>query len=215
MRMPCYRLALLSSGNTSSTATLPATGITQLYFSTSAVVLPVALVSFTGVASGCTASLAWQTASESNSSYYSVEASKDGGSFSPVGKLASKNSATGAAYSFAYPLGSGTDYFRLRAVDNDGKFTYSAIVPVTGAGACSSGLLVKVSPNPTSNVVNVQGLASGSRLLLLGIGGQKLAELAPGGNSQTVNLSGYAKGVYILRIQAADGTVTNVKVVKQ
>lgn len=195
-------------------ATLPATSATQVYFASSNVVLPVALVSFTGTASGCTANLAWQTATELNSSYYAVEASLGGSSFAQVGKVASKNSATGASYAYASALGSGTTYFRLKAVDNDGMFTYSPVVAVTGTGACSTGASVTVSPNPTRDVLNIQGLSTGSTVSVYGVNGQKMTSVIATGTNQRINIGLFAKGVYVLRILATDGSVSNVKVIK-
>ncbi len=101
--------------------------------------LPVTLTSFTGTSNGCTAALAWQSATEENNSYYEVQASTNGTGFTAAGKVASKNSATGASYSYQYNgLKIGNNFFRLKMVDLDGKFTYSPTVAVTGTGDCAA-----------------------------------------------------------------------------
>ncbi|MHC5722423.1 MAG: T9SS type A sorting domain-containing protein, partial [Nostoc sp.] len=74
---------------------------------------------------------------------------------------------------------------------------------------------IQVSPNPTANTVNVQGVQGGSHISLLDANGKKLTEVVATGTSQSINLSTFASGVYLLRIQAADGSTSNVKVVKQ
>lgn len=203
-----------STSASTMAATITAPSASQVYFGTSSTILPIVLVSFTATATSCTAHLAWLTSTELNSSYYGVEAGSDGASFSQVAKVSSKNSATGAAYAYNYALGSGTTYFRLKAVDNDGKFTYSPVVAVTGTGACSTGVSVKVSPNPTRDVVNIQGLVTGSTVTVYGINGQKMTSLIATGTNQSINMRMFANGVYILRISAVDGSVSNLKVIK-
>lgn len=177
-------------------------------------ILPITLTNFTATASSCTANLAWQTASEQNSKYYSVEYSADGTSFSEVGKVTSKNSESGAFYNYAYGLGNGTGYFRLKAVDFDGKFIYSGTVTASGTGACGTGLQVTVSPNPTTGIVNIQGLVTGSHITLMDEQGKRLSETIANSTNQSFNLSTFMKGVYIMKVETADGKVSNVKVVK-
>lgn len=201
----------------STTATLAAAPATEVYFATSGTVLPLALKSFTGVANGCTANLAWETATELNSSYYGVEAGLNGSNFSQVAKVNSRNSATGASYTYAAGLGGGTTFFRLRAVDKDGKFSYSPVVGLTGTAQCGIRLLLKVSPNPAINMVNIQNFPIGSTISLLDINGRTLTIIPAQGNNQSmdINLSMYAKGVYLLHVQAHDGSIMNIKFIKQ
>ena len=178
-------------------------------------VLPVTLVSFTGIGKDCSAQLAWQSATEVNNSYYEVQTSSDGSGFTTAGKVASKNSATGAGYSYQYNgLKIGNNFFRLKMVDIDGKFTYSPTVSVAGTGDCAA-RPVTVSPNPATSAINVNGLVSGDQVALLDGNGKQLALATANGTSQSFNVSMYAKGVYIVRIKSASGSSTNVKVVKQ
>ncbi len=200
----------------SATADLSAVGATQTYFGSSTVLLPVTIVSFTALANGCTANLAWKSESESNSNNYVIEMSLDGTSFTPVGTIASKNSSTGATYNFAYDkLSNSVTYFKLKAVDNDGTFTYSQVVAVTGNGSCSGSLVVKIWPNPTNDIVNIEGLVNGTHIVLVNMNGQKLAETTNNGSTQTISLSSYPSGVYLLHIQGIDGSVNNIKVVRK
>lgn len=209
---PSFVINSKTAGNVTSLNTI-STWSPFTIGSTSAV-LPITLTSFTGIASGCTANLAWTTATETNSSYYAVEASTDAATYNQVAKVNSKNSATGAGYTYTSALVSGTTYFRLKAVDNDGKFIYSSVVTVTGTGACGMSSSVMVSPNPTKNVINIQGLTIGNTISIYGINGQKMTSVIATGTNQSINISSFAKGVYMMRTKAADGTLSNVKVVK-
>lgn len=179
------------------------------------VLLPINFSSFTGIANGCSANLAWATSTEQNSSYFGVEYATDGNTFIQVGTVASKNRPTGAKYSYVFNrLASGTGYFRLKGVDFDGRFSYSPTVAVTGTGDCAARSL-SVSPNPVTSVINVNGLAAGDQVALLDGNGKQLAELTATGTSQRINVSMYAKGVYILSVKSSSGNSSNVKVVKQ
>lgn len=198
----------------STTATLPAKGATQVYFAHSNTILPITLTSFTGMASGCTANLAWQSATETNSSYYTVESGRDGNTFSQVAKVASRNSASGSVYNYAYPLNSGSNYFRLKLVDNDGSFTYSQTVAITTNGACTGGQ-IRVWPNPVHSQLIILGLETGDHLLLYDMNGKQLIGLTASANSQTIDMNGYGMGTYLLRVEHTDGNVASVKVLKQ
>jgi hypothetical protein len=177
--------------------------------------LPITLVSFVATADGCNANLSWQTALEQNSSHYEIELSTDGAGFNKVAEVKSRNSATGAEYSYPYKgLSSRVNYFRLRAVDLDGKATYSPIVSVISN--CTIGGKIVVSPNPATHLINVQGLDDGrNQILLFDIKGKKLVEQTGTGTRQSLPVSRYPKGIYILRVINADGTVVYIKVSKE
>jgi len=91
--------------------------------------LPVTLVSFNVKrASQPATTLEWITASETNNAYFAIEKSLDGKTFTEAGRVVGKNSTNGATYSFEDKNATGRAYYRLKQVDFDGKFTYSAIV---------------------------------------------------------------------------------------
>jgi hypothetical protein len=177
--------------------------------------LPVTLISFTGEANGCDADLSWQSAIEQNNDHYEIELSADGAHFSAVGEVKSQNSPTGASYSYHYAgLSSHVGYFRLAAVDKDGKYSYSQVVAVTGA--CNLDGKILVFPNPATDLINIQGLEDGvNHMVLFDAAGRKLSEIAAPGASQHLNISSYSRGIYILRIMSANKTVTNIKIIKK
>lgn len=84
--------------------------------------LPITLLSFSGSQWNETIRLKWQTASEKNFDYFSVEKSLDGKTFSQIAKVAGKGSDNAGAN---YLLDDekpviGNNYYRLQAVDVDG-----------------------------------------------------------------------------------------------
>jgi hypothetical protein len=128
----------------------PVTGNTS-EFGPSALLLPVTLTNFKGQLVDGLVKLSWTTSREINSSHFVIEKSLDGISYSAIGQVNS-GSATGQ-YSFtdATPLGK-SNYYRLKMVDQDGKFTYSKSLLIRND---VESLIVKISPNPVTTYLNV------------------------------------------------------------
>ncbi|MCX6214778.1 endonuclease/exonuclease/phosphatase family protein [Spirosoma sp.] len=94
--------------------------------------LPVRLTSFTAKAVGETVGISWTTANETNSAYFEVERSADAREFASISRVAAAGDAQATKnYGLVdeHPL-SGTNYYRLKQVDLDGKTAYSTIVSV-------------------------------------------------------------------------------------
>ena len=178
-------------------------------------VLPVSLLYFTATNTYCTASLVWKTTAEINSSYYSIERSADGQVFTEIKKVASKNSAMGAVYAHTFKDVSGTVYYRLKMADADGHYVYSKILTVTANDNCNSSLQPTVSPNPANDFITVAGLVKGCHVSLINAAGTRLTGIeATSSSSQWIDISKFAKGVYVLHIEATDGSIQTVKFIK-
>ena len=179
--------------------------------------LPVQLVSFVGRMQGRTARLTWQTASESNSDYFEVQASADGRSFEPVGRVAAAGSSQQARhYQFeCQPAASGSSYYRLRQIDQDGTAHYSPTVVVqTGAAA------VEVFPSCFADHLTVRlPTAAAASLTLLAADGRvvRRQELPASPEAQDAALASLADlpaGLYLLRV-VVDGQALVQRVVKE
>lgn len=95
--------------------------------------------------------IAWTILSEINTANYVVERSVNGTSFSAVGSLDATNTGK---YSYMDASASGNNYYRIKAIDKDGSFAYSAVVFTVADTKTAS---VTVYPNPITNkLVNVQ-----------------------------------------------------------
>jgi hypothetical protein len=92
--------------------------------------LPISLSSFTASALANSVNLNWETAQEINNQYFELLRSTDGKSFSAITKVnGALNSTEIRKYSFTdYSAQSGTNYYQLKQVDTDGKFTISNTV---------------------------------------------------------------------------------------
>lgn len=95
--------------------------------------------------------VAWTILSEINTAEYVIEKSIDGKNFSAVGTVAATNAGK---YAYTDLSALGSNYYRIKAIDKDGSFTYSAVV-FTVADTKTAALTVY--PNPVTNKqVNVQ-----------------------------------------------------------
>lgn len=108
--------------------------------------LPVELISFDLYRQTSSVVLKWSTASEINNDYFTIEHSRNGSKFEPIGMVAGAgNSSSVNHYEFSdkqpYP---GINYYRLVQVDFDGTATHSEIRKVD----FSKDQMYTVFPNP-------------------------------------------------------------------
>jgi hypothetical protein len=91
--------------------------------------LPVELSRFNGRYAATGNILDWTAAASVNSAYYQVERSSNGIDYAPLGQVAAVNTDLPKDYTYTdrTPL-PGDNYYRLRMVDNDGHFNYSAVI---------------------------------------------------------------------------------------
>jgi hypothetical protein len=117
--------------------------------------LPLTLLNFTLEKNNGAALLKWTVTDEINTSFFEVQRSINGLDFVPLGTVAANGSGhTTENYSYLDPLNGisqGLVYYRLRFVDDDGKFSYSPVRELSVDG--SDQTLVAISPNPASNLI--------------------------------------------------------------
>ncbi len=116
--------------------------------------LPVELTNFTAFRKGNAAYLTWETASERNSSYFDIERSNDARTFTAIGQLKAKGTTLEPQrYQFIDDKPqAGIQYYRLKIVDDDGKFEFSPIKSVLFDGKIKAW----VYPNPFSEKLVVE-----------------------------------------------------------
>lgn len=110
--------------------------------------LPVELVYFDATLTNGQVALAWETASEFNSSYFDVLRSDDGENWSSVGTVPAQGSSQITLDYLLidqFPL-SGVSYYQLKEVDLNGSFHLSDIESINNSRKVNQ---VKIYPNPT------------------------------------------------------------------
>ncbi|MBI3138985.1 MAG: T9SS type A sorting domain-containing protein [Sphingobacteriales bacterium] len=112
--------------------------------------LAVKIIQFRAVVSGEKILLNWITGSESANSRFEIERSGDGTRFYKIGEMPGAGTTDQEQrYQFPDPAPlTGKNYYRLRQVDKDGKFSYSYIVMADRA--LTTDALTRLYPNPVS-----------------------------------------------------------------
>jgi hypothetical protein len=159
----------------------------------------------------------WKTASENNTSRYELELAKGNeeyrqNHFIKIGTVASNGtSSTEQHYQFVDGENnkSGVRYYRLKIIDNDGRFIYSVIRPVV----FDNEVKWQVYPNPSAGLFNlVYQVAAGEVIAtkLYDVNGKQVQQsrMTADGFVQkaTIDLreNRYAPGLYLLEIMAGD-----------
>ncbi|MBZ0201276.1 MAG: DUF4623 domain-containing protein [Ignavibacteriaceae bacterium] len=178
--------------------------------------IPVELESFAGTVEDRNVILNWQTATETNTSMFQIERTT-GSSWEVVGSIRAAGTSTEKkTYTFIdKDLNSGKYQYRLKMVDLDGTYTYSATTEVE-VGVPTVFSLSQNYPNPFNPTTRVDyQIPANSRVTieLYDITGQKVAELLNREQSAgyyTLDISAnkhkLASGVYIYRMIAVDNT---------
>jgi len=178
-------------------------------------ILPVVFNSVTATASSNLVKVSWDIAVEINTAQYVVERSTNGVDFIPVGSLTATNS--GKYNWIDNSPAAGVNAYRVKAIDKDGSFQYSAVVTININKTLSA---LSVYPNPVvGGQMNVQvsGFEKGTYTLqLLNMNGQvvtsKSLNLDGSVSSMSVQLpSSVITGIY--QLQLTNGSTRTTKTV--
>lgn len=173
--------------------------------------LPLTLVQFVAQQNANNITCKWQTANELNVNNFEIERCIDGKSFEKIGtQKAIGKTTTNSYYQFtdesAYTLKTAVIYYRLKSIDNDGKYTYSNVVAVR----IGEKQVVNVYPNPATNYINVEVTNTNSNntkntIQIIDYLGrvvyEKQVTTSVGTQTYNVNVSKLAKGNYVLMLK--------------
>ncbi len=166
--------------------------------------LPVTLLDFYGRYSSNSVVLSWSTEREINTKYFTIEKSVDGTSFVSLANIAaSGNTQSKKAYGYTdNTFLKGINYYRLKMVDADGRFTYSKIIAIA-APAINA---ITVFPNPVKDklFIRLAGVPAATGITIADAKGTivKQLHLKAGSTDASVNTMGLPAGVYSISIQS-------------
>ncbi|MFT4062385.1 MAG: T9SS type A sorting domain-containing protein [Edaphocola sp.] len=178
--------------------------------------LPVGLANFDAYKNGSVAELVWTTASETNNKGFEVERSTDSRSWTSLGFVNSQaengNSSSELGYAFTDETpATGTDYYRLKQTDLDGRYAYSAVRTVSFGKES----IMVIYPNPVKDNVTIQGLQGNEQIKIYDANGRVVAKTQANSATMNISLSALSNGTYHINIVDADGKVSSHKVVKK
>ena len=173
------------------------------------VVVPLKLLSFSGVRTYNENVLNWETTNEINTKNFIVERAYIGTNFFEITNVLAKGNAANN-YSFIdNSAQSGVIYYRLKMVDVDGRFTYSNTIKLD----VEKGTLVQIFPNPVKDMltVSVNSNLVNKYAVLMNMQGTRLQIVNINSQTFTLDLSNYSSGVYLLKVEGVEVK----KIVKQ
>jgi len=183
------------------------------FFIKTATVLPLKLLSFTATLNNNDVLTTWLTTDEINTRNFEIERSINGINFYKIGELPAYNNSGNHTYNYTdkniINLSTSTLFYRLKQIDNDGKFTYSEIknVKIVKENA------VAIYPTPTINNIKIVTKRNIDFIQLYDLQGKKIKEWS--GTKTDLDVHNILSGVYILNIYFKSGEMVNQKILKQ
>jgi hypothetical protein len=169
--------------------------------------LPVQLVNFDGKATNKNIGLNWKVSKETNTDYYLVERSVNGIDFTNQGKVYTGSTLIAAGtdkiYGFTDPSpANGSNYYRLRMVDKDGKYSYSPVIKIQFEEK-KTGFIFRSVVSHTPVYLKTSAEIKNGVVELFEMSGKKLQEiklpsLVAAGQTITLPLPGTPAGGYVL-----------------
>lgn len=201
------------SGTPSSPYVATANGITS--FSCFGVqntqsVLPLHILSFTAQVNGPGkgVELKWTTTNEFNTKEFIVERRAVDDGYKAIGKVASTNSSGVNRYSFTdVQFVKGVNYYRLKQVDIDDAFTYSAVVYAD----VKKDIKISVFPNPaTDKLILIYPAGHAAEVSITRMDGSIMycSKLSSGSGNKEIILNKFARGSYVLMYQDKETSVS-------
>lgn len=178
--------------------------------------LPIELLNFGGYRKNTeTVTLHWQTASEINNNGFEVEMSEDNQQFKKVIFVKGAGNSNHLLNYQANILQSGSAYFRLKQIDQDGKFNYSHSVFI---GAERQILTASIYPNPNKGSFTIlcNKLAENTGVYeVINAWGQIVATGPVRTTSENIALKNLPTGMYFVKIAVGnDITLQKMELIK-
>jgi hypothetical protein len=164
--------------------------------------LPIELLSFDAQFENKATHLTWQTASERNNDYFSVERSANGIDWSVIETVEGAGSSTELLSYETFDLEPlrGISYYRLKQTDFDGKSTYSEIRTIANTNE------LMVLPNPGTGLFYVSGLSERSEntIVVRDITGKEVLVLFGQEKMQALDLTAHPGGIYFVTVNSEE-----------
>lgn len=161
------------------------------------------------------AEISWQVIEEQTEVTFTVERSSNAKSFETIGSLKANtgNVNQKADYSFTDkgPL-KGSNYYRLKIADNNGKVSYSNVKMLNFSTAAA----IAVYPNPATSTAYVKAAGDLPKMVqLLDLNGRVLQTVTPATEIIAVDMHQLAGGLYLIRVIGQDDQAEIFKIEKR
>lgn len=146
--------------------------------------------------------LNWSTTNEVNTKNFEIQKRTNDSDFKTIGTVNSKNVSGVHNYSFVDGnLSSGTTYYRLNQIDNDGKSKFSEISTVN----IKSAVTLSVYPNPVENSLSISHPIASNKanIKIFNLEGKTVFQQALIANttSSQIDVSQFTSGSYLIVLE--------------
>jgi trimeric autotransporter adhesin len=179
------------------------------------IVLPIRLSSFLVQKIDNSAKISWATEQETNTSHFIIERSVDGRTWNTIATVAAAGNSSSRVTYNAYdnaPI-KGINYYRLKQVDKDAKFEYSAV----RTALFKTNYTAQVTPNPAKDFINLYINKLGNQaatIQLLNTEGKIVYSTVSSQSNLQISTAGISQGLYFVKVIDANN-VTTLRVVVQ
>lgn len=181
------------------------------------VAAPVTLLFFNAVKKNKQVLLSWSTVKEENNKGFELQRSSNGLDWTKISFVNSLgvdgNSIVTLSYSFVDATPDvGTNLYRLKQLDNDGNYNYSAVRSINFV----ANEAVVIYPNPFTSIVKVEGLSGNNNTIaVFNSLGQQIKYIKLENKTEyKLDLSGLPVGVYQVVILEANGNRISEQLLK-
>ncbi len=194
------------SGNgISYTSAFPCAGISPT---------PISLLNFTVVPTGNTADILWETATEVNNHYFTIEKSTDGKNFTEFAKVYSKAKDGNSTAPLYYQIkdtepATGTSYYLLKQTDYNNNYKYFMVVPLNMDEVST----INIYPNPSNGSFVVDPSSSQEQTMQVYDITGKLVLSQPINGKTTIGAGILTEGVYNVTLQSSTSFVNKKLVI--
>ncbi len=155
--------------------------------------------------------LIWRTALEVDAEYFEVQRSAEGEDFDTIGEVAAEGRPSSYDFTDESPL-KGVSYYRLKQVENNGRFTYSSVEKIEIESKIIKS--IRLSPNPTrlNSFVNLTAYEDSSATLqVVSMQGMvhrtESIEIQKGFNKFPIDAERLSSGIYIVSLTNDEGKI--------
>jgi poly(beta-D-mannuronate) lyase len=187
-------------------------GVSATYSYTLAGAVPVKLLQFEVRKYNNAARLNWIVANEEDFSGYEVDRSTNSTDFKKIGSVNATGGNNTQTYTFDDPAhNKGKNFYRLKMIDADGRFTYSPVRMINFA------VSVNAYPNPVKEILYIQSDAVSDKQMqirLMAADGRVLKSIS----TKQLLLTSFpvadlSSGIYLLQISTASGELFTERIV--
>ncbi len=167
-------------------------------------VLPVHLTNFTASIINKKIELKWSVENEINFSDYEIEYSNNGIGFNKIGNV---KAATKTAYNFIYNNNQPKQFYRLKLIDKDGRFSYSNIISLF----TNDKVELSLYPNPAKNCITISTneLHSNSTLIISDAVGVVVKKTALTNAVTIIETNKFLNGIYHIQLLENNQIICN------